>query len=90
MQFSVVFQHGITPLLASIPTLMEQTQGVLSSTGRIVLTIAATLFLAYVVLLTSALVVSSVRAWAQVILERSDIFALRARRHAVPAMVEQS
>ncbi|RMB60162.1 hypothetical protein [Tessaracoccus antarcticus] len=90
MQFSVAFQHGVIPLLVSVPILMEQTQDVLSSAGRIVLTIAATLFLAYLVLMTSALLVFSVRGWAHTALERHKNLAIVPRHEAFPAMVEQS
>lgn len=90
MQSSVVFEHGVTHLLVSVPTLLEQMHGVLSSSGRLVLTIAATLFLAYVILMTTALVASLVRGWVQTALERNGRTAIAPRSRAIHATLEQS
>lgn len=50
-------------MLTAAAPFLDSAHLLLSSSGRVVLTVAATLFLAYVVLMTTALVTAAVRGW---------------------------
>lgn len=97
MQFLVMGWVSAAPGVPSAATLIEQTHLLLSTAGRLVLTIAAILYLAYVLLITAALVSSlirgwirSIRGWIRSVLHSSKRFAIAPERHTIHVMVKQS
>lgn len=77
-------------MLISVPTLIDQTHLVLSTGGRLVITIAAVLFVAYMVLMTTALLGSMVVGWIRSALHHGERFVIAADQQSMRAMVEQS
>lgn len=62
----------------------------LSTAGRLLLTIAAGLFLAYMVFMTTALLVSQAVGWTRSALQHGERFVIAAEQQSMRAMVEQS
>ncbi len=63
-----IYTRGIImTILTTTPEFLEHTHLFFSEAGRWVLAVAATFFLAYVVLMTTSLCVSAVRGWARAV-----------------------
>ncbi len=82
-------------MLSSAPAFFEQAHLVLSASGRLILAIAAMLFLAYVLLMTAAFITSAVRGWVVALQPGQRLIEVRDReserqRTSVARMVEQS